>query len=105
MVTKLKCSFCNREVKGTVHSRSFPEGFKVDYYLVWTGKLIPMIMKSQKDERELVQFYRIQEASPLVACQDCYEKEEIKAQLEKAFTEVPEKVEPGLVAEEDEEEE
>ena len=77
----------------------------MDYYLVWTGNLAPMIMKSQKDEREMIQFYRLQEIYPLVACKECYEKEEVRAQMEKAFKEVPEEPEPGLKSLEDEEEE
>ena len=84
-----QCSFCGRKVNPTVHSKNLPHGFKVDYYLVWTGKLTPMIMKNPRDEREVIQFFRLEQAHPLIACVDCYKKDEVKKELEKAFKEVP----------------
>lgn len=90
MPENLKCKFCGRDVKETVHSKKLPRGFHVDYYLVWTGELTPVVMKSPRDEREVMQFYKVDRLLPLVACCDCFEKEDVKAELERAFTEVPE---------------
>jgi len=61
----------------------------VDYYLVWTGKLSPIVMKNPKDERESLHFFRMDQARPVAACADCYEKQEVKDELERAFREVP----------------
>lgn len=86
---ELKCSFCGRPVKPTIHSKKLPQGYVVDYYLVWTGKLTPMIMKNPRDERALLQFFRLDSSSPRIACVQCFEKEEVKKELDRAFAEVP----------------
>ena len=85
-----KCSFCGRKVNPTLHSKSIEQGYKVDYYLVWTGKLSPMLMKDPKDEKKVIQYFKLDKPHPLVACAECYEKPEVKKELEKAFKEVPE---------------
>jgi len=99
MAGNLKCQFCGREVKGTVHSRKLPQGYKIDYYLVWTGELAPIIMKNPKDEQEITQFYKVEKLQPVVACADCYQKQEVQEQMERQFKEVPE----GKLAEANEE--
>jgi hypothetical protein len=90
MTTDYRCSFCGRAVKETVHSRKLPDGYNVDYYLVWTGKLSPIIMKNPKDEREVSQFFKLEDAYPMVACRECFEKSEVREKMDRAFSEVPE---------------
>jgi hypothetical protein len=90
MPENLKCKFCGREVKETIHSKKIPEGFRVDYYLVWTGDLTPVVMKNPRDEREVMQFFKVDKLRPVVACSECFEKADVKADLERAFKEVPE---------------
>lgn len=83
----LQCSFCKREVKSTVHNQ---KSFRVDYYLVWTGKLIPMVMKNPRDESEEFEFFKLEKPFPLIACVDCYQKEEVQRKMESAFRDTPE---------------
>ena len=90
MAGNLKCKFCGREVRNTVHSKKLPLGFKVDYYLVWTGDLVPIIMKDPKSETEVSQFFKVEKLHPLVACADCFAKTEVKDELEHQFKDVPE---------------
>jgi len=90
MPDKLKCRFCGREVKETVHSKKIPQGYRVDYYLVWTGDLSPIIMKNPRDEREVMQFFKVSKMRRVVACSDCFQKDDVKKELEAAFKEVPE---------------
>ncbi len=90
MATALKCRFCGREVGETIHSKKLPEGFRVDYYLVWSGDLRPIEMKNPKDEREVLHFYRLDHARPVAACVDCFKKPETRAELDRIFRELPE---------------
>ncbi len=89
----LKCQFCGREVRETVHCKKLPDGFQVDYYQVWTGELRPIVMKNQKDEREVLHFFRLDAAHSVAACRECFQKEEVKTELERAFRQLPEVVE------------
>lgn len=103
MTLEYRCQFCGREVKETVHSRNLPEGYYVDYYLVWTGELSPIIMKNPKEAGEVLQFFKLENPYPVVACAECFAKPEVKKEMERAFRELPEsKMEDE---EEDEEEE
>jgi hypothetical protein len=90
MPENLKCKFCGRELRDTVHSKKIPQGFKVDYYLVWTGELTPVAMKNPRDEREVMRFFKVEKLRPVAACCDCYEKESVRSELDRAFREVPE---------------
>ena len=87
---ELKCRFCGREVRETVHSKKLPDGYVVDYYLVWTGDLRPMVMKNPRDEREVLQFFRLDHAHAVAACRGCYAKPETREELERIFRETPE---------------
>jgi hypothetical protein len=89
MADNLKCQFCGREVKPTVHSKKLPQGYKVDYYLVWTGELEPVIINNPKDEREMSQFYKVEKLHAVVACTDCYQKQEVQDEMESQFKKVP----------------
>jgi hypothetical protein len=90
MPDKLKCGFCGREVKETVHSKKLPQGYQVDYYQVWTGDLEPTIMKNPRDEREVLQFFKVSKMRRVIACSDCFPKNNVKNELDAAFKDVPE---------------
>lgn len=90
MAGNYKCKFCGREVRNTVHSKKLPQGFKVDYYLVWTGDLTPIILKDPKSEKEVSQFFKVEKLHPVVACSDCFAKTEVRDEVERQFKDVPE---------------
>jgi len=90
MAGNLKCRFCGREVKSTVHSKRLPEGFRVDYYLVWTGELTPIIMKDPRDDKKVTQFFKVDHLHPVIACSDCYAKDNVREEMEHEFKGVPE---------------
>jgi transcription elongation factor Elf1 len=85
----VQCSHCGREVKATVHFRKADPGYRVDYYLLWTGDLEEVAMKNPRDESEIMEFYKLNNPRKVITCSECAQKSEIQAELERLFSGVP----------------
>ena len=84
------CSHCGREVRKTVHKREGNSVFKVDYYTLLTGVLSKTIIQDPSDETDKLEFYKLTNPRWVITCKDCYEKPEIRSELERLFSGTPE---------------
>jgi len=83
------CSFCGREVKGTVHAREGNPPFKVDYYCLLTGRPEHVLMQENTEESETREFHKLTQPEWVYCCVDCFSKKEIRDKLEDLFSSVP----------------
>ena len=87
------CAFCGRPVKPTIHCKDSDRPYKVDYYILLTGKLSKTVIKTQNEEAETFEFHKLSEPRFVVSCADCIKKQEVNVELEKMFRGVPERTE------------
>jgi len=85
----LNCTHCGREVKSTIHRKEGTPQFLVDYYLLFTGTLSKIIMQSDSEESETMEFYKLSQPRWVVTCCDCYKNDKIHSDLEDLFSGVP----------------
>lgn len=86
----MECTHCGRKVNPTVHIRNADSGYKVDYYILWTGDLEEVAIKNPRDESVTLEFYKLSNPRMVVTCSDCMKKSEVKARLDEMFSTVPE---------------
>ncbi len=85
------CTHCGREVNPTIHSKNYSEGFKVDYYSLVTGDIQPKIISNPSDESEKIEYFKLENLRTITTCIDCFKRSDIQAELEEAFSGMPEK--------------
>jgi len=73
-----------------MHSRASDRPYKVDCYILLTGKLSKAVFKTQNEEAETFEFYKLTEPRFVTTCADCMQKPEVQAELEKMFSDIPE---------------
>ena len=78
----MQCFHCGREVKETTHT---PKGYKVDYYLLHTGRTERTFLKDPKDDISPLHFLKLIEPVNIVSCADCYADPRIKKRLDDDF--------------------
>jgi len=86
----LYCSHCGREVSETIHSKKYPEGFRVDYYVLVTGQLAPRVIKNPKDESIQIEFFKVENPRQVITCCDCLQLHDVQEKLDQAFLSIPE---------------
>lgn len=78
----MQCFHCGREVKETTHSQ---KGYRVDYYLLHTGRTEWTFRKDPKEEMPLLQYLKLSDPVDIISCTDCYAIPEIKKRLDDDF--------------------
>ena len=78
----MQCFHCAREVKETTHT---PKGYRVDYYLLHTGRTEWTFFKDPKDDVLPLRYLRLTQPVDIISCADCYAKPQIKKLLEDDF--------------------
>jgi len=86
----MECSYCGQEVFPTVHRRDGNPPYRVGYYRLLTGKLIPVTMQNPRNVSETIEFFKLVEPRWVIACVNCFERTEVREELEKLFSGVPE---------------
>jgi hypothetical protein len=89
----VECTYCGREVKPTVHRHEGRTLYTVDYYRLLTGRLERVVMQDPLAEKALFEFHKLLDPRWVITCVDCYDREEIRAELNLLFAAVPEKAE------------
>lgn len=79
----MQCFHCGREVRETTHT---PKGYRVDYYLLHTGRTEWTFLKNPKEDAPLLQYLRLTQPIDIISCTDCYANPQIKKRLEKDFS-------------------
>ena len=86
----MECTYCGREVKPTVHRREGQALYVVDYYRLLTGRLERVVMQDPLAETALLEFHKLLDPRWVIACVDCYGREDIRVELNHLFAAVPE---------------
>lgn len=78
----MQCFHCAREVKETSHTQ---KGYRVDYYLLHTGRTELAFRKDPKEDMPLLQYLKLIDPVDVISCIDCYANPEIKKRLDEDF--------------------
>jgi hypothetical protein len=73
-----------------MHRRKGAKVFEVDYYRLITGDLSKMVMQDLKDESQQIEFYKITKPRLVITCVDCWQKDEVRKNLDELFSGIPE---------------
>lgn len=79
----MHCSHCGREVRETRHTQ---KGYRVDYYVLHTGRTEWVFLKSPKEDLPARHCLRLIEPVDIVSCAGCYDHPKIKRFLEEKFS-------------------
>lgn len=77
----MQCSHCGREVRETQHTQ---KGYRVDYYLLHTGRTEWVFLKNPK-EAPARHCFRLIEPVDIVSCVKCYDHPSVRRLLEEKF--------------------
>ena len=69
----MNCSICKRKVNPTLHTR---EGYEIDAYRLYTGEVVPVSVKDEKDEE--IKFLKLERPRIVVICRNCLDKPDVK---------------------------
>lgn len=78
----MQCFHCGREVKETRHT---PKGYRVDYYLLHTGRTERAILKNPKDDAVSFHYLKLTQPVDIISCTDCYANPQIRKRLDDDF--------------------
>lgn len=78
----MQCFHCGREVRETTHT---PKGYRVDYYLLHTGRTEWSFLKDPKEEAPPLHYLRLTQPVDIISCTDCHAKPQIQKRLEEDF--------------------
>jgi hypothetical protein len=78
----MQCFHCGREVRETRHS---PKGYRVDYYLLHTGRTEWTFLKDPKEDAPELHYVRLTQPVDIISCTECYAKPQIRKRLEDDF--------------------
>jgi len=81
----MQCFKCKRHLDPTTHTRN---GYKVEAYLLHTGRAAPVVMVEEGDEER--KFVKIEDPRIVTICDKCIKKVDVKEAIEK-FEAPPEK--------------
>ncbi len=81
----MQCSHCGREVKETRHTQ---KGYRVDYYLLHTGRTERTFFKDPKEDMPLVYYLKLVQPMDIVSCRDCYGNPQIRSRLDDDFNDL-----------------
>lgn len=76
----MNCFYCGREVYSTRHTRS---GFRVDYYLLHTGKIQSAFFHTINDDIPTKQTDVLVDAYDIITCVDCMKHPKFKDDFNK----------------------
>ena len=78
----MQCSHCGREVSETRHTQ---KGYRVDYYVLHTGRAERVYLKNPKDDLAPLHYLKLSQPVDIVSCAQCYERSEIRKRLDDDF--------------------
>ena len=78
----MQCSHCGREVEETRHTQ---KGYRVDYYVLHTGRTERIYIKNPKDDLVPLHYLKLTQPVDIINCAQCYEKPEIRRRLDDDF--------------------
>lgn len=78
----MQCSHCAREVRETTHTQ---KGYRVDYYLLHTGRTEWSFFKDPKEDAPPLRYLRLSQPVDILSCTECYANPQIKQRLEEDF--------------------
>jgi len=78
----MQCFHCGREVRETKHS---PKGYRVDYYLLHTGRTEWTFLKDPKEDAPQLHYARLSQPVDIISCTECYAKPQIRKRLDDDF--------------------
>ena len=78
----MQCFHCGREVRETRHT---PKGYRVDYYLLHTGRTEWTLLKDAKEDMAPLHYLRLSQPVDIISCTECYANPQIKKRLEDDF--------------------
>jgi hypothetical protein len=78
----MQCFHCGREVRETSHT---PKGYRVDYYLLHTGRTERIFVKDPNDSMTPMTYLKLTEPVALASCIECYADPLIKKRLDDDF--------------------
>ena len=78
----MQCSHCGREVSETRHTQ---KGYRVDYYVLRTGRTERVYLKNPKDDSAPLHYLKLSQPVDIVSCAQCYESPEIRKRLDDDF--------------------
>ena len=81
-ITYMQCFHCAREVRETTHTQ---KGYRVDYYLLHTGRTEWTFLKDPKEDVPPLHYLRLSQPVDIISCTTCYAKPQIKKRLENDF--------------------
>jgi len=78
----MQCSHCGREVSETRHT---PKGYRVDYYLLHTGRTEATFLKDPREDQPQLHYLKLSQPTDIISCTDCYADPRIKKRLDDDF--------------------
>jgi hypothetical protein len=76
------CFHCNREVRETTHTQ---KGYRVDYYLLHTGRGEWSFQKSPKEDMPALRYLKLTDPVDIISCTECHADPRIRKLLEDDF--------------------
>ena len=92
----MQCFHCGREVRETRHTQ---KGYRVDYYLLHTGRTERTFFKDPKEDMPLVHYLRLVQPVDIISCSDCYANPQIRSRLDDDFNGVSSILDYGEIGE------
>ena len=92
----MRCFHCSREVRETTHTQ---KGYRVDYYLLHTGRTEWTFLKNPKEDMPALQYLRLSQPVDIISCADCYAKPQVKKLLEDDFKGIKSILDEGQIEE------
>lgn len=81
----MQCFHCDREVRETRHAQ---KRYRVDYYLLHTGKTESAFLKDPDDDTAKIHYLKLSDPVDIITCIDCYAVAEIRQKLRDDFNNV-----------------
>lgn len=78
----MQCFHCGREIRETTHTQ---KNYKVDYYLLHTGRTEWSFFKNPKEDGPTFQYLKLTDPVDIYSCIQCYARPEVKRRLDDDF--------------------
>ncbi len=78
----MQCSHCGREVRETTHTQ---HGYKVDYYLLHTGRTEWAVLKSPQEDAPVLRYLKLIDPTDVITCVTCYAQPDVQRRLADDF--------------------
>jgi hypothetical protein len=79
----MQCFHCGREVRGTTHTQ---KSYRVDYYRLHTGHTEWEFIVNPKLDAPPFRYLKLTQPTDIFTCIQCYDRPEIRQQLDDDFT-------------------